>query len=499
MQATKPKLYLTSFSELMAEWDWEKNSELGLDPSQLTHGCKTYAYWKCANGHSWPAKIANRTILHRGCPECWSNIRGLKKSTPPIGKSLKDLNPDIAAEWDFEKNGSLLPEMVYPNARKTVFWRCTNGHEWSAPIYSRSAGTGCKQCQKAAQSSFPEKALFFYISKHFEDAQENFKSPLLKKWELDIYIPSLNTGIEYDGGKWHQNLENDIRKNKVCEENGIRLFRVRDPECPLDCNSYEFVEYIHLNSSSRLELEKTIISLLQLLGKSDIAVNIETDSPLILKLLNKQISSKSILHKAPHLLSEWDYNKNGDISPENFTYGTPGKFYWICAHGHSYQSTVAYRMRGNGCSVCASKTVLAGINDLESQYPQLAKEWHPDNKLLPSQVFAHAHDKFLWLCPNGHTYSADPNHRIQGTGCSVCASRTIVQGQNDLASVRPELAKEWHPTKNLPLTPSNVSKSSGKKVWWLCPKCGHEWPAGVNKRAAGRRCPNCYAMSRKKR
>jgi hypothetical protein len=341
------------------------------------------------------------------------------------------------------------------------------------------------------QTSFPEKALFFYISKHFADAQENYKSSILKKWELDIFIPSLNTGIEYDGDKWHQDLENDVKKNRVCEKNKIHLFRIREPACPLDHNSYEFVQYVHLNNSSRFELEKTIIYVLQLLGVPDVTVNIENDSPLILKLLNKQLSSSSILHKAPHLLSEWDYTKNGDISPENFTSGTKGKFYWICPHGHSYQCTIAHRIKGNGCSVCAGKKVLVGINDLESQYPQLAKEWHPDNKLLPSQVVAHTHDKFLWLCPNGHTYSADPNHRIQGTGCSVCASKTIVQGQNDLASVRPELAKEWHPTKNLPLTPANISKSSGKPVWWLCSKCGYEWLVGVNKRAAGRGCPVC--------
>ncbi|MGD0170140.1 MAG: zinc-ribbon domain-containing protein, partial [Smithella sp.] len=43
----------------------------------------------------------------------------------------------------------------------------------------------------------------------------------------------------------------------------------------------------------------------------------------------------------------------------------------------------------------------------------------------------------------------------------------------------PVLAREWHPTKNGSLTPSDVSVGSNRKVWWLCSK-GHAWPATVS-------------------
>ena len=52
------------------------------------------------------------------------------------------------------------------------------------------------------------------------------------------------------------------------------------------------------------------------------------------------------------------------------------------------------------------------------------------------------------------------------------------------------LAKEWHPTKNLPLTAKNVSPNSNKKVWWLG-VCGHEWEAKVDNRNKGAGCPVC--------
>ncbi|MBP5406465.1 zinc-ribbon domain-containing protein [bacterium] len=66
----------------------------------------------------------------------------------------------------------------------------------------------------------------------------------------------------------------------------------------------------------------------------------------------------------------------------------------------------------------------------------------------------------------------------------------LIQGINDLATVNPELAKEWHPTKNGDLLPSIVAAGSGKKVWWLG-KCGHEWQAVVVNRNKGIGCPIC--------
>ena len=49
-----------------------------------------------------------------------------------------------------------------------------------------------------------------------------------------------------------------------------------------------------------------------------------------------------------------------------------------------------------------------------------------------------------------------------------------------LAEVNPELAKQWHPTKNDDLTPFNVTTGSKKKVWWKYDKAhDHEWEATV--------------------
>ncbi|MDA7656677.1 zinc-ribbon domain-containing protein, partial [Akkermansiaceae bacterium] len=61
-----------------------------------------------------------------------------------------------------------------------------------------------------------------------------------------------------------------------------------------------------------------------------------------------------------------------------------------------------------------------------------------------------------------------------------------------LAEVHPDLAKDWHPTKNGDLTPYDVTFGSGKKAWWKCPKGDdHIWESPIDHRARGRGCPIC--------
>lgn len=65
----KEKKFLIDNPTLMAEWNWEKNDGLGLNPEILTLGNGKKAWWKCSKGHEWEAKIQNRNN-GRGCPYC---------------------------------------------------------------------------------------------------------------------------------------------------------------------------------------------------------------------------------------------------------------------------------------------------------------------------------------------------------------------------------------------------------------------------------------------
>ena len=68
----------------------------------------------------------------------------------------------------------------------------------------------------------------------------------------------------------------------------------------------------------------------------------------------------------------------------------------------------------------------------------------------------------------------------------------------NLEVIHPKVSKEWHKTKNNPLTPKEVTPGSKKKVWWQCNK-GHAWEAQVTSRSRGSGCPKCYKDGRTKK
>jgi hypothetical protein len=65
-------------------------------------------------------------------------------------KDLASLYPEIAAQWDPEKNGDLSPEQVLPGSGKRIYWICEAGHSWQTAVYHRTEGHGVShmQCQR---------------------------------------------------------------------------------------------------------------------------------------------------------------------------------------------------------------------------------------------------------------------------------------------------------------------------------------------------------------
>lgn len=192
----------------------------------------------------------------------------------------------------------------------------------------------------------------------------------------------------------------------------------------------------------------------------------------------------------PELAKEWDYEKNKGKRPEDYTSTSGQKVSWLCKLKHTYIASIAHRVNGTGCPYCAGKKVLKGFNDLETLYPEIAKEWDFEkNSLKPSGVSSGSNTKFSWVCPLGHGYDAVVYSRIGGTGCPYCAGRKVLVGFNDLDTTNPDLAKEWDYTKNIK-TPTEVTAGSHSYTWWIC-KERHSWRAQIKSRTTGVGCPTC--------
>ena len=136
----------TTNPELMKEWDYEKNTNV--KPNEITAGCQKKVWWVCNKGHSWEAPVSVRTYKKTMCPYCSG------RNAIPGKNDLKTLFPQIAMEWDHEKNEGLKPSEIKPGSGKTIWWVCNKKHSWKATPYSRtSLGTGCPFCYKEKRAN----------------------------------------------------------------------------------------------------------------------------------------------------------------------------------------------------------------------------------------------------------------------------------------------------------------------------------------------------------
>lgn len=96
-------------------------------------------------------------------------------------------------------------------------------------------------------------------------------------------------------------------------------------------------------------------------------------------------------------------------------------------------------------------------SNLARDYPLVSSEWnYRNNYSLPENYASQSNKKVSWICKNcKHTWEARIYSRSKGVGCPACAGK-VVSSSNNLVTKFPEIAKEWHPTKNGKLTASQV-------------------------------------------
>ena len=134
---------------------------------------------------------------------------------------------DLEIENSFVSASGLKLGLWIANLRKAY-----NNNELSENIINRLEGIGMiwEVKNNPTQTSYPEQVILYYVRKLFPLTQNRFND---LGFELDIYIPNYNIGIEYDGVAWHKSKkENDNKKNNLCQEQGVELYRFREAGCP---------------------------------------------------------------------------------------------------------------------------------------------------------------------------------------------------------------------------------------------------------------------------
>lgn len=426
----------SQFPELAKEWDFAENGDYTPDKASI-HSPRKVG-WICARGHKWTASIEKRTQRNQGCPYC-SGRRAIPGET-----DLATLNPEVLLLWNYEKNNEngVYPTNVKPNSEALAWWNCENGHSWESKIRNVTKGHRCPYCSSYKvlpgvndlATVNPELALEWHPTKNKD----------LKPSDVAPHCTKKVWWLGKCGHEWRADVDH----------------RTGGRGCPL-C-----------------------------LGKKALTVD------------------KSIFEMIPEIVDEWDKEKNGENHPKNVTWRSNRTCWWKCKKGHSYDmkpnaKVVINKNTGEirivECPICTGKRIVKGVNDFATLYPELAEQWDVEKNGGEVKALSKGSEKKVWWkCKKGHSWKASVEVRTRGLNCPICAGQKILPGYNDLSTLKPELAKEWHPTKNKGITPLDITpRSSTKKYWWLCPNCGNEYRAYAYQRTTtGSGCPKCVGKVR---
>lgn len=171
------------------------------------------------------------------------------------------------------------------------------------------------------------------------------------------------------------------------------------------------------------------------------------------------------------------------------TRGTSSKrLQWKCKKGHTWTASPNMRTgKGiSGCPVCHGSIVLAGANDIGTTHPHIASELV--DQTVRTRLVAGSNVRVEWKCEKGHRYTSTPDKRIsRKQGCPYCVGKRVMQGFNDVATTRPDVARSFA-DKSLARC---VTAGSNRRVQFVCENCHGRYCSPISRRAQGHGCPSC--------
>lgn len=514
---------LTLYPEIACEFDIEKN---GITPDRISLKDTNKYWWTCKNSHpSFQQSVTHRVNRKTKCPYC----SGRK---PLVDENdLMTLFPEIAKEWDLEKNNGISPREVSPFTYNSYWWICPKGHSYKKKVIQRTKfhkPVDCPKCIKAHSTSFPEQAIYYYVKKCFPSAINRYKEPFEDGMELDIYIPFYKLGIEYDGIAFHNDIDQhnrELKKYLACKQLGIRLVRIKESKDTWNdtaddiyyvskrMKDWDFSAFLSVLFSSLFPFHMHTFTsndskevFMNRYYGFPTDFNVSRDRPKILEYLVDVEHSFGNQH--PELAAMWCAEGNGILTPFMFTSGSNYEATWVCPKcGNTWKSPISSivsrnvksckkcSMRENGKTITKVKTRKNG--SLADKSEKLLKQWdfEKNGNLSPYEVPLNYSSEVAWKCYKcGYKWSSPPNTRVRGdkvADCPHCTGRVALSGVDDLETLYPDIAKEWDYNMNKDILPSQIKPHSSKKYYWICPNCNNSYATKPGNRVKGTGCPIC--------
>ena len=487
------------FPKISKEWHPIKNGNF--QPKDVTKSSGKKVWWQCLKGHEWEASISKRTRIDNptGCPKC-SN-----QSSAPEVRILSELESVFDKVVSREKINNQEIDIFLPDFLLGIEYDGSFYHE-------RKENRDLEKNKLLKQKGITLIRIREKPLKRIDPRDIIINRREIKKEDINQLLRSLIQNKLITEDKILKNIKNYFQENQFLNEElyrkYIECFPSPLPGKSLQENNSKLSEEFDLTKNYPLKPSNFNPSSNQKVwwlcpenhSYEATIDNRNGNGSGCPYCSGKLVTSKNSLATcSPKVAKNWHPTKNFPLIPDDVVNGSNQKVWWQCSKGHEWEGKIANRTRKTapaGCPYCSGFYV-AQENSLTTLFPLISEEWHPikNGDLEPNDFTKASGKKVWWQCVKGHEWEEKIQKRtMRGYGCPYCSGKRVTP-ENSLKTLSPEVAKEWHSRKNGLLKPYEVANASGKKAWWKCLFCSHEWESIIANRTKEVRptgCPQCW-------
>lgn len=402
---------------IAAEWHPSLNGQL--TPTDVMSGSGRRVIWLCLEGHAYVQTPSERA-RGVGCGYCAGYL------ADPETNALSKTHPRLAAEWNYARNGRRTPDNIVAGSAHACWWTCANGHDFRMPLVVRTVhGSGCPFCSGRAV--------------HPTTSLQTVRPDIAALWHPTLNGDLSPADVVPGSGRrvwWRCARGHDL--------SGVVLVKVKHPGCSV-CKAETAVEKSLARTHPRIagEFDEELnpglsVETLRANMSRDIwwrcqrghafraTINARANKNQNCPICgNRRVLQgfNDLATTSPDLAAQFDGERNGGLTARDVTAGSSKKVWWRCTCGHRWEAVVCSRSRGCGCPVCARNRTVAGVNDMATTHPGLAKQWHSsaNGGSSPLRVRAGTPRMIWWVCPCGHSWRESGAGRLRrDTRCRKC-------------------------------------------------------------------------------
>jgi RNase P subunit RPR2 len=399
--------------EFETYYDTEKNERPFNTYSNMSN---ENAWWKCEKGHSFEQSIMNYSRQGRfECPVCTNKI--LVKGE----NDLESQYPDLASEFDIEKNGTTPDMILSSHTNAEIWWKCNEGHEFQRSVWYRvNQVNDCPVCNRSFiikgvndfQTAYPDVVKIW-------DYQKNGRGPdTISDIDTRKYSFKCTLGHQYEtqlSTAINHNFECLVCTNEIVKE-GINSLLDTHEELAKEFSPKEERKPYEFNKNYSYSIKWKCPTCN---GEYRYPINKREFGDDSCPYCNKGralLGYNSLLDTDFELSKEW--SPSNERGPETYIKSTSTWVYWICptCNGEYTRPINERELSDDSCPYCKGTKLLHGYNSFKVKHEDLMEEWDYTNNYLlcNSEYILDTYSyKVWWICKDcNYKYFMSPRLRI---------------------------------------------------------------------------------------